>query len=679
MLKLYYSKINKMNFKKLITCLFIVVFSFANGQNYELGKVTIAELEEKQNFNDPTAAATFLYKKGEVRFTYAQDKGFEMTTEIKVKIKIYTKDGYKWANDKISYYVGGSSNESVFIDDAVTYNLVNGKIEKSKLKNDGIFDEKINKYWSRKNIAMPNVKEGSIIEYSYVINSPSIGALKDWNFQYSIPVNYSEFKTFVPQYFVYKPLQKGFIFPKVTTEKSDQSISYNYKPTFTAGGNNSSSQEKLSFDEIQTTYLAYNLPAIKEEVFVNNIDNYTSIITHELSSVQYPNQPYKNFSTDWETVTKKIYESDDFGSELNKTGYFENDVKTLIAGITDRDEKIARIYDFVKSKVKWNDYLGYSCNDGVKKAYKDGVGNVAEINLMLTAMLRFAGIEASPVILSTRSNGISLFPSLNGFNYVIAAVEIENDLILLDATEKYAVPNILPNRDLNWTGRLIRKEGTSTEVDLMPKKPSGEFALLNFIIDSKLEINGNLKRQFTNHNAMQFRNKFNTTNKDTYLENLETKNDNIEVSDYVRENENDFYKPIKEYFNFKDNKSIEIINDKIYLLPLAFLTEKENPFKQEVREYPLDFGFSTNDQMIINITIPEGYKIESMPKSINLASGENVAAFKYMILNKENNINIAINSSLNEAIVPADFYDVLKDFYKQMIEKQNEKIVLIKK
>jgi hypothetical protein len=63
------------------------------------------------------------------------------------------------------------------------------------------------------------------------------------------------------------------------------------------------------------------------------------------------------------------------------------------------------------------------CNEGVKKAYKDKTGNVAEINLMLTAMLRYAGLNANPVLVSTRSNGIAIFPNRTAFNYVIAAVE----------------------------------------------------------------------------------------------------------------------------------------------------------------------------------------------------------------------------------------------------------------
>jgi hypothetical protein len=49
-----------------------------------------------------------------------------------------------------------------------------------------------------------------------------------------------------------------------------------------------------------------------------------------------------------------------------------------------------------------------------------------------------------------------------------------------------------------------------------------------------------------------------------------------------------------------------------------------------------------------------------------------------MIANTDNKIQLAITSTINTAIVTPDFYPVLKGFYQQMIDKQNEKIVLKK-
>ncbi len=674
-----------MTVNKFISTLFLMVFVLkAPAQEFKLGKVSIAELEEKVHAKDSSAVAAILFKKGEVRFEYSQEKGFVMVTEVKTRVKIYKKEGYNWANQSVQYYLGSNLREDVSFSDAVTFNLVGGKIEKTKLKSDGEFDEKVNKYWGRKKIAMPNVKEGSVIEYEYTIRTPRISELKEWFFQTSIPVNHSKFITYIPEYFAYNPNQKGFVFPKVTAEKSQQSLILNNKERSGGGGfysrpiSTTYTQDKIDYTETQTTYLVDNLPAMKEEAFVNNIDNYTSSVSHELAMTKYPNSPVELYSTDWESVTKKIYENESFGSELNRTGYFEDDINMLIKGLTTQDEKIAAIFNFVKTKVKWDDSYSYFCDQGVKKAYKESTGNVAEINLMLTAMLRYAEIKANPVLISTRSNGIALFPNRTAFNYVIAAVEISEGLILLDATEKYSVPNILPLRDLNWLGRLIRKDGTSTEVDLMPKIPSRESTNISIVLDVKGEINGKIRTQFVDHNALSFRQKNIITSKDSYLEALESKNNNIEINDYVRENELDLSKPIVESYSFKDSKSVEVINEKIYISPLIFLVSKENPFKQEAREYPVDFGHPWQEKYNITIEIPEGYVVELLPQSLNIATGNDVGAFKYFISNTGNTIQVSITTDIKSAIVLPDFYDVLKDFFQQMIDKQNEKIVLKK-
>jgi hypothetical protein len=85
---------------------------------------------------------------------------------------------------------------------------------------------------------------------------------------------------------------------------------------------------------------------------------------------KFPNQPFKSYSTDWNAVVKTIYDYDDFGPELNKSGYFEDDLKLVLANITTPEAKIDAILKHVKATVKWNDYYGYSCNEGVKKPIK---------------------------------------------------------------------------------------------------------------------------------------------------------------------------------------------------------------------------------------------------------------------------------------------------------------------
>ncbi|WP_281637227.1 DUF3857 domain-containing protein [Flavobacterium marginilacus] len=672
-----------MKIKNLTLLFFLALFcSNAGAQEFKLGKVSIAELEQKVHPKDSSAVAAILFKKGVTSFVFSQEEGFDVLNEITVRIKIYKKEGYDWANKQVGFLVGnGTSKEKVSFSDAVTYNLVDGKIEKTKLKSEGEFIEKVNKFWNRKKITLPNVKEGSVIEYKYAIRTNNIGMLREFDFQTDIPVNHSEYITYIPEYFVYNTKLKGFITPKTTIEKTNQSLTINSKERSGGGWTASSTSftsDKIDYHETKTTYVVENAPAMKDEAFVNNIDNFTTSLAQELSMIQYPNRPIKPYSTDWNSVAKTIYEYDDFGPELNKTGYFEDDLKAVVAGLTSQNEIVLAVLNYVKAAVKWNGDYGYSCDNGVKKAYKDKTGNVGDINLMLTAMLRTAGLKANPVLVSTRSNGISIFPNRTAYNYVIAAVETSEGLILVDATNKYSNPNVLPFRDLNWFGRLIRKDGSSEDVDLMPKMASTDNVLMMYSIESNGKITGKLRRQRTDQNAMSFRAKIENVKEEEYLEKLENENQKIEIADYTRTNEKDVKLPIIETCSFTGTNLCEVIGEKIYINPLLFFTKEHNPFKQETREYPIDYGFPFIENYNININIPDGYVVETLPKSAQLNMEENIGGFKFRINAAENKIQLIISHQINTPIISSEYYSMIKDYYQGMIAKQTEKIVLKK-
>jgi hypothetical protein len=662
--------------KNILTAFFIVMIATnLFSQKHELGKVTIEELTEKKHPIDTSAVAAVLFSIGEVRFEYSDDAGFDMYTTAKIKIKIYKKDGYQFANFVRKYYIGGISDEVLNFSKATTYNIVNGKIEKTKLKSEGEFTEKINRFWNQKKITMPNVKEGSIIEFEYTLKSPSIGSIDEWEFQSNIPVNFSEFTTYIPEYFTYNVRQKGYIFPSQKKDAKQRLINYSYMEKFVPGANTGFPQRintSMEFIENKTVFTAENLPALKDESFVNNIKNYLCSITHELSMISYPNQPLSTFSTDWETITKTIYQSEEFGGELNKTGYFEDDIKNLLTESKTVVDKIASIFNFVKTKVKWNDYLGYYCNDGVRKAYKDGTGNIAEINLMLVAMLRFAGLEANPVLVSTRSNGIALFPNRTAYNYVIAAVEIENDIILLDASDRNSVLNILPFR-------IIRKNGSSSEVNLMPEKTSNNIINVLATISADGQLAGKVREQHFDYFAYAFRNRFGLMAKDNYLEYLEKRNNNSEIEGYEVAGKEELNQQVTENYSFKNTNLIEVVGDKMYFSPMLFFAQKESPFKQENREYPIDFTFPTNYRYLINITIPEDYTIESFPKSVSIPMSENYVSAKFIVSGEENKIQLSYTREVNTSIISPEYYEELKAVFNEVVKKENEKIVLKKK
>lgn len=664
--------------KKLILALIFPVLVFA--QEYELGKVTIQELNQKQHPTDTSAVAAILFNRGKTYFDFIENSHFILVTEVEMKIKIYKKEGLDWANKEVRYYIGGTNDESVIINKATTYNLVNGKIEKTKLDGEGEFKENLNKFWATKKITMPNVKEGSIIEYKYTIKSPYFSNLQDWKFQQIIPVEYSEYKTIIPEYYSYNFFSRGNVTLNPKKETKYRTVDIYDKELAKRGANISyqNSSSRISLSENITSINAKNVPALIEEDYTNNIENYLSSIQYQLASIQYPNEMVKVFSETWEDVAKNINENSSFGEELKKDNYFESDYVNLISGKElNNDGKITAIYNHVKNHYKWDETFGIYTDAGVNKAYKEKVGNVAEINFTLIAMLRKAGFSAHPILLTTRSQPINLYPTTTAFNYVICGVEIGDKTIFLDATDKNLKQDVLPTRALNYVGRLVRQNGTSIAVDLSPTIHSKNAVMIFASIDNQT-IKGNIKETMTGNRAYNFRDKNGGISEDTYLENIEKNMPGFEISEYKIENKKNAEEPVKEDYYFTSTNEIEVINDKLFFKPLLFFAIDENPFKQNKRDYPIDFKYPMYDSYTITYNLPQGYVVESMPEKMNIATENNFATFSFLTGVVGNKVQIVSNFYINSSLIPSDYYDSLKGFFNEVYLKMNEKIVLKK-
>ncbi|WP_435136947.1 transglutaminase domain-containing protein [Formosa sp. A9] len=409
------------------------------------------------------------------------------------------------------------------------------------------------------------------------------------------------------------------------------------------------------------------------------MDVYRCVINWEYAMYKGPDNQIKNYSTDWESVTKTIYDHESFGGQLSKTGYFENDINALIANTPDKTKRIALIYDFVKSKVAWNDYYGDYAEKGVRKAYKEGSGNVGDINLMLTAMLRYAGLNANPVLISTKSHGIPLFPTRNGFNYVIAAVELPNQLVLLDATDRYAMPNILPKRAINWQGRIVREHGSSAWIDLMHPLGVEESYALQVKFNDDFSAEGRVRAQLKNTSAMRFRTEYSAMGTDERLQDLEEGKGEIEIENYKVKNEDILSAPSLQYsYSFKLQNAGEIIGEKIYISPMLFFASAENEFKEEERVYPLEFTYPSNYSYNISLILPEGYKVEALPESSKVKFNGEEAEFTYMAVQDGSRVVLKVNFDINNTFVLANDYKQFKDFVGMMVNKETEKLILVK-
>jgi hypothetical protein len=650
----------KKQISHIIVCFVLcLIYTPLAAQQFELGNVTKEELQEKFHPADSTASAAVLYEKGRTYFDI-EDSRWIIITEVVKRIKIYNKEGVTYGNVSVPYYTGKAMKEKVTFSDAVTYNLSNNEIVKNKVEKTAIFTNDASKTKKIKLMVMPNVVEGSVIEYKYIIRSPYIFSMPDWYFQSHIPVNVSEYTVGIPQMFKYNLIKNNYFPILENSEIKAHTIGFG--------------RDRIAFNDLSITYSVANMPAFKAEAYIDNPQNYMSNVKHELASFKNIDGKEKNYTTDWSSVISTIYKEEGFGDELKKQSYFTEGLKPLLEGKKEEKEIISTVFNFVKERMAWNHKYGYDCNDNIKTAYETRTGNVGEINLMLTAMLKYAGLKANPVVLSTRENGYVSYMSVVSFNYVIAAVETGEGIILLDATDKNALPGILPIRAVNIIGRLIRDDMSSEEVSLLPQKQSKKVVVVMADIANDGTLSGKVKEKYEDYEAMTFRSDYHGNTTNLYTDNLKKQLKIDEITDLVID-ESDV---VSQEYAFVSKNECDVVNDRIYMEPMLFHTIGRNPFKEEERLYPVDFVYPTEKKYVYYIHIPEGYTVEHMPESVLLKDSQDIGTFRFNFAKDGNMIQVVVVNSINYARVSSEYYGAIKELYKNVITKQNEKIILKK-
>ncbi|WP_299756652.1 DUF3857 domain-containing protein [uncultured Pontibacter sp.] len=655
----------KANFTKLfVLALILAGFSHHTAaQVVKFGKVSEEELKMSSYDKDTSAAAVILSDYGFTRFDYIGD--LKVVFERQIRIKIFKKSAYDWADVVVPYYQKGSGKEKVSSIRGFTYNLEDGEVKKDKLEGQSVFDEKTSEFWYAKKFTMPNVKEGSVIDVTYTITSDFVYTLRDWEFQQSIPVLWSEYRARIPEYFDYKFQMQGY---------NGLYKSENEKEVATGGA-------KVTPDTYNNAYvwIMKDVPALKEEKYITTLRDYQSKIEFELQRVHIPGQASRTMTGDWAKVTTDLMSEDKFGVQLNRSGFFKDELAAIQSKYKGQEEQLAAIFSLVKNRMKWNGRNSLYANTTIRKAWDERTGNAADLNLLLTSMLQEAGFDASPVIVSTRENGrinTAMSPMISKFNYVIAQVKVGDKEYLLDATDPLVTVGVLPGRCLNGQGRLIKK-GADRWVSLTPATNYTKLFSANLTMNEQGEVVGTGRESLGGYGAISLRRTILDEGESKYTERLAKEVGDFKLTKPEIINLNELSNPLDISYNISVNGSGRS-NDIIYLNPMLGRGEKENPFKLTERLYPVDFGTPVDETYICNLTIPEGYAIEEAPKSIAVNLPENGGRFMYMVQQQGNSVQVMSKVSINKPVFYAPEYAYLKEFYNQIIAKHAEQIVLKK-
>ncbi len=669
----------------LIAILFVVtqsILCLAQKPPIKFGDISIEDLKMTRYDKDSSASAVVLADYGESIIEYNQGKEqFEIKFERIQRIKILTKDGFEYANFSIPLYHSGGDNEKISGLKAVTYNLDNGKIVETKMKNDGVFKEKFDANIDFTKVALPNVKEGSIVEITYTISSDFLFNFQDWEFQSTIPIALSEYRARIPEYFNYDKYMQGYV-PLTVNEQTQVPGAINFTVKEREGDKNvhtTFTQEKITFQENRFRWMTKDVPAFKAEPFITSPRDYVSKINFELAFTQFPNQPIKSYMGSWQDINKQFSESSDFGEEVAGNAFLKKTVEEITAGMTGPEEKIGAICNYIKQTVTWDGASRRFTSKPLKKTLEDKKGNSAEINLLLASMLDKAGITVVPVLVSTRDHGFvrEATPISSQFNYVICLATVGEKSFLLDATEKLLPSGMLPERCLNGKGFAVSKEGFKW-VELQATTKSRTVVNADLSLTADAELKGKLQIDRGGYDGLTSRKRFFSKDEAEYVKDFVGSRP-WEVTKTEIGNAKEIQLPLKETYELTMNEQMTVVGDVVYLNPLLLHRMDENPFKLEDRQYPVDYSSPFEKVYMCRITIPEGYQVDELPKAKMMTLPANAGRYTYSVTQAGNILNVVSNFQINKSLFSQTEYPNLREFYNQVVAKQAEQIVFKKK
>jgi len=612
------------------------------------GSVDKTDLEMKECDFDKNAEAMVLFEKGQTDFIISKGIDFEKH----VRIKILNDKGKGRADVHLRYH-NWKNDEDIKDISAQVYNLdASGNIVVTKLDKKQIFEKQINKRWAEKVFTLPDVKPGSIIEYKYKhLNADVV----NWYFQNSIPVKYSEFTFDYPNEIEIMFSPKCYLPYEQKTENS--------------------STRTIRFFSMQ------NIPALRDEPYILNEDEYMQKVESRPVAV-YINGRRENITTTWPRVIRLLMEDEDFGVQIKKEIPRTADLDLALKNVNDPYAKMKIIHRYVKKNMEWNGNPGIWALDGVKAAWKDKKGTVGEINLILINLLKDAGLNAKPILVSTHDYGLinTGSPGTGQFNKVLAWVTIDKKFYVLDATDKECPVDLIPPDVIATEGLVISKIETfewgweSLWRDNLQFK---NLVLLQGNIDKDGKLTGEASVSSYDYARLARIPTARKGKKEFTEKYFSSNNPGITIDSIGLENLDTDSLPLTQKVYF--NQQLSSSGDYQYFSVNLFTGLEKNLFVADERISDVFFGTLQSHSLIGSFTIPEGYQFEELPKNIKMIMPDTSIVITRLAQADESRVMVRINLDFKKPFYSAAEYGGFREFYKKLFDILNEQFVFKKK
>lgn len=623
----------------------------------EFGEIPASLFEMRPAHNYPFE---YLLKIAEVSF---REEGGRILAIIEhhYRLKVYTDDPMTQAEAAligIPYYYHENIEEITLVE-GITHHP-DGSV--SKLDEDDIRTAELNSRYMIKEFIMPDVKQGSVIEYRYVTHRRYIEELPDFYFSHRVPVKLAHLTINNEDYLRFDAVDFNLDFEvKYHEEMTDTSsipLVFTYQRP-----------EPVSREH----WFAYDIPAIDDEAYVSSVDDLRGKLKFQIDEFGRPRQPLEN---SWEFVTAQIRRGPENPFDLADQLTEQKELGKEIAGHADSAKAVCDIiFHYLNQKITFNGMRGAFQDTPIEGVLEGEPSDQASINLVLIAMLRGAGIEAWPVYLSGRNFGRinKEFPSVYQFNQMIVAAATEGQgVLLMDASFANSRPDLIPVESFNETGLLFKNDG----FEWINIEPEHSIFDLDVVLKAELSEEGDLAGTIIvytgGYPAHEIREELSaqTTPVQIIREAFFDRYTDVHLTNTeISESEPGEY-PLVLTTDFEIEGFAISFREGLQFSPMIVGYLQRNPFGESERQSPITLDAPEILSVSYEITLPQGYVVEGTQRSMVTDMRGASLQEDYNFGNRSLNYSFEVNISRRE--FPSDEYRELRRLYDRWVFLSND-------
>jgi transglutaminase-like putative cysteine protease len=427
------------------------------------------------------------------------------------------------------------------------------------------------------------------------------------------------------------------------------------------------------------TWQAANIKAVEYEAYQPPLSRLQPLVLAGPDDFEYGG--FKGNLSTWDNYGKfysTLYKGRDILPDNIKA-----DIHKITDGLQGRNEKIKALYNYLQQNTH---YISIQLGIGglqpfeAKFVAEKKYGDCKALSNYMVSMLKEAGITAYAAIIYGGENFPYVYEDFprHYFNHVVACVPSAKDTMWLECTVQTGSAGYAGSFTGNRKALLVTEDGG--QLVNTPRYSSKDNIQQRKVV-ATIDENGNLSAEvFTHSTGVQqelqhsLLNDVNQEDREKYL------NRTLNLPTYKVEKTN--YKELKgvipamdETLKITSSNYATVTGKRLFVAPNLFNKESKLPLYTE-RHFDIRFKTSYIDVDSINIQLPQGYGVESVPKDISLKNKFGSYSINFKV--KENSIEVLRVREQQESIFPADNYPQLVEFYDAMFRADRSRIVMVK-